>query len=1400
MVSIHMKYRQIMGIVFFAIVIGFTCSHALPAQTQNTDAPRVLLYHSFDNGLENVDRSAGPVTVTLGKGVTVRDRGIYGKAAGLDGGAVDATVKMLMDTPAPATGWTIAFWQHLDEKDVLTAPDFDLLTVLDQQGERLLTMNKSGLVELTAGDQSTKMDCFDALYWISEEDIHLTVTYDADGAGGASPRGKLTVYFEARPYGCVYVDLGDRRPTTIVLGGDDVSSAADELYVFDAPLPLRAIHHLSRPPRKDIGTMEDWLAGISRTEALRTMAVRRAAWRKLARQGQVIEAEGGATDGVTDGEQAYSASSRKYISVGGKLLKITFDVAEAGDYALAVRYILDRQIDTMWPVRNADAKTGWTHNYATVKTVLDGKDLGATKLYPTGTYTGHRGDVDPWAWKNLGGGKKVRLTAGTHTLEIQKTAGIASPSYDAVLVATDAGPEVQHPRWADQYRTPPAWWVADRKTSTRGGKRTDTYTVALRNRCDEPYACTIALEHDMLGKSQKASTETRLIELGPHEEKTFEITFNTPTRVKGSSGYLRVVLWNEDVSLPMEYRLWNLIPVAGFAERQHPTLVPVPDPQMQEKFKAWLETRNPKPLTQELKAWAAGPDASKCALEYRALRGGAKAGIRLFVNALLDEQLEMLDMWMSMSAADLEVYLPDAHAQDSGYGMCWDKVANKLTGVWHGKTFDYRTKPDMGDVWKNGGDIDLVTEMTAKGIQYRTLKDGKEIINEGTWKREEYPTVFMALRQIRWGAFLAVNYSSTVATYPKRAGLPILAEAYYLTGDEKYARKAVEFARVLARKYTMLTNQHFGGLHREDRDWWGGRIGRYYQSEYGYGLWQLMGTRLLDLMWTALSEDERDMIEHNFVRWGMFDATWGPLWDDPDKYAKVNREDPPPFIPFARVAGDPAPYDGLQDYLRLVNRMVFPDGIHICGVGGYGGVNAYIGYMQKLAALGLDVTKDNPSLRQSFLSHPRFIFSCGGLPPMGDGGGGQYVLGLYPSYGCPTKQQYEWGYELYGDELFKVMPDFIAAVSKNCNSGTGTERAAKMREFYSRSDFPFKKIWPTMFIAEDKGLAMLRNRVAKEPIDWVEVVFDYGRYGGRCHGQPTKLSTVTSFNGQMASSDWGDLTRNAPEGNNGWFKGGYSHNTVQVDFRGHRGSAGPVVVGKLRESGGDEQIQWIDADSEKMFDGIYARRTVFTTPFGVVDLYLCRSDKEHTYDWGYHCWGIAGTDLKLTPTDLSDQGLLRFARHFRSAKADGLVQVTWKNQPMTKPPRKASTSMIGENTYVRLWALPAKGTEVILLAGPAVTSLCEEKEVDYTLLRRKTASTVFATVQEPWREATGPRVKSVRALPVKSGGKPVTGIEGYALEITLTDGNRKVFFVNYSGGEKTVGAVTTKANVAAWDD
>ena len=65
---------------------------------------------------------------------------------------------------------------------------------------------------------------------------------------------------------------------------------------------------------------------------------------------------------------------------------------------------------------------------------------------------------------------------------------------------------------------------------------------------------------------------------------------------------------------------------------------------------------------------------------------------------------------------------------------------------------------------------------------------------------------------------------------------------------KKYAKKAVEMARIFARKYTGLTKHFNYVLNREDRDWWGGRIGGRYLMKFGPRYYHAMGIYVLDLL------------------------------------------------------------------------------------------------------------------------------------------------------------------------------------------------------------------------------------------------------------------------------------------------------------------------------------------------------------------------------------------------------------------------------------------------------------------------------------------------------------------------------------------------------------------------
>ena len=534
------------------------------------------------------------------------------------------------------------------------------------------------------------------------------------------------------------------------------------------------------------------------------------------------------------------------------------------------------------------------------------------------------------------------------------------------------------------------------------------------------------------------------------------------------------------------------------------------------------------------------------------------------------------------------------------------------------------------------------------------------------------------------------------------------------------------------------------------------------------------------------------IIEHNVLRWGMYEGMSGPLFEVPEYFAATNKEDMP-FLAMGRVLGDPAPRDGIRFFYDVYRDVVLSDGIHQCSIGSYGGVNSYATFLKKLSDLGLDVSKD-PALRKLFSAHPSFIFSGGGVPNIDDGGGVN-INGLGAGFGCPSREHYAWGKELYGDPTFDRWPKLID-LAQRVNNAKPESKAEVMRTEYREHKDLVDELWPSVYVAPVKGMAILRNRTSPEPIDWKEVIFDYGLFGGRSHGHAAKLATIPSFNGQIVSMEYG-YGMLQPVGS-GFHTHSYAHNVVVADGKSQFSTGGAVPVGQLRESHSDSRVQWIDADSTKIYDGIYMRRTVFTTDFGIVDVHLCKSDEPHQYDWMFHSFGVSrGVGFQPVSVDrLADSGPLTFARNPCTYMTDDTLQLIWENAPRTNTDSKEATALLHEKAFVRVWGLPAKDTIAALFAIEMVEAV--GSEIDYLMLRRNATSTVFATVQDPWRASIFPAVASVQKLAVKANGEQVADDQAYALQVTHHDGGRSVFFVNYEAGVKNIGKVSTDAAVATW--
>ena len=611
--------------------------------------------------------------------------------------------------------------------------------------------------------------------------------------------------------------------------------------------------------------------------------------------------------------------------------------------------------------------------------------------------------------------------------------------------------------------------------------------------------------------------------------------------------------------------------------------------------------------------------------------------------------------------------------------------------------------------------------MTSVVVEAPDLKD----------PRKKYAKTYTAAKDIDiLSAVRDGRFQEMIGHEGHNAGVGLLAEAYYLTGDAAYARKAVQMLDVFARRYHSFTRHFFFQIHREDRDWWGARIDGRYQAKYGPRTLQSCAAGALDLIWDAISPQDRTMIEHNLMRWGMYEGMDGSLKQFPEQFAAANREDFP-YMALGNILGDPEPRNGLRYFYEIYRDVVFGRRPARLLAGQLWRRGTYVEFMKKLSDLGVPVA-DNKGLRNAFLTQPRFIFSGGGMPNIDDGGG-VAIQGLGAGFGCPAESDYRWAEQMYHDPLLGQMPALVVDGPKRLRRTAGKTPGRPACRVCARASTTSTYSGPACSWLRPRAWPCSATaRRPSPPIGSRSSSTMAATAAGRTATRPSWPPSRRSMGrlSRWTTATVGTATRPAPDGT----CASYSHNVVVVDGRDQRGAVGPVVMGRLREARATGDVQWIDAESDKLYDGVAMRRVVFTTDVGIIDLFLCQSNEEHVYDWMFHSFGAAKPGIPLADVPkLADGGPLTFAIGPRAADADSDFQVTWENHPMTKPARKASTALLGEDTSVRLWGLGSKGTRVALFAGPIQPDVVQEGQIDYVMLRRRARTTLFATVQEPWR-------------------------------------------------------------------
>ncbi len=154
------------------------------------------------------------------------------------------------------------------------------------------------------------------------------------------------------------------------------------------------------------------------------------------------------------------------------------------------------------------------------------------------------------------------------------------------------------------------------------------------------------------------------------------------------------------------------------------------------------------------------------------------------------------------------------------------------------------------------------------------------------------------------------------------------------------------------------------------------------------------------------------------------------------------------------------------------------------------------------------------------------------------------------------------------------------------------------------------------------GIAILRDGTHQNP---TVVSLDYGPHGGG-HGHPDKLGIILFGAGHELAPDPGSIQYGVPL-HLEWFKTTLSHNTVLVDQQPQAPCTGELLSFDIRNN-----IRIASASANDAYPGVQFKRTIALLNNGIVlDLVDLHSEKEHAYDWVFHCKGAFSSPLPLSP-------------------------------------------------------------------------------------------------------------------------------------------------------------------------
>jgi len=558
---------------------------------------------------------------------------------------------------------------------------------------------------------------------------------------------------------------------------------------------------------------------------------------------------------------------------------------------------------------------------------------------------------------------------------------------------------------------------------------------------------------------------------------------------------------------------------------------------------------------------------------------------------------------------------------------------------------------------------------------------------------------------------------------------------YVFTGEDGYAAKAREILLGYADRYLKYPLHNINGEPKRG----GGHVGPQTLDE---STWLIPVVQGFDCIYDALSEEDIQQIADKMLlpaaemihdhQWGIHNIC---CWHA-SAYGLVGIA-----LGDERLASDAV--SGPKGFRRQIAEGVTDDGFWYESAWGYHFYTMMALQPLAIAARNIGIDLYSERYKGMYDAPLRFMAPGGLLPAFNDSGRANALGG---------GDRYEISYARWGDARH-----LLPILNSRRNS---LETLLFGVELGAEEDF---RLGSTLFSAA--GYAILRTgdvgrEKAGKHIPENYLALDYGPNGGG-HGHPDKLGFVLYGKGALLAEDPGCIAYGNPA-HGGWYRQTISHSTVVVD-----GKSQKPCTGTLQFFAPGDDVAMASARADDAYAGVRLRRTMALVGDRVIDVYLCESEEEATFDWAYHNRGAFDTGLPLAALDQAPKGDgYEWAKEWRAASAGGDWGATWVQED---GPGLVLAQAAGD---VAREVLAAVG-----MGNPP------KIKVPFVVSRTQGKQALYCSAMQVFDGEAAPEL-SVKVLPVSRDADD----DEMPVAVEVTDGTtRDVVIVNPAGGTVSVG-------------